>query len=162
MGGKPNNKDVKQQRHVKFKSDKAIAAAVKKKVHERLKAVEQVKAQGDEAEAYIMSIFQKMTGNKATIAATVNLPRQLPHPHGGGRAGRKRGRSVSPSKAPKSVEGEAQSKRRHGLQGHRQPPNSDHVIIALLGKIKGEHHDLAHLVPCVPKTGSGALCVVDK
>jgi hypothetical protein len=29
------------------------------------------------------------------------------------------------------------------------------VIVTLLGKIKGEHHDLAHLVPCVPTTGSG-------
>jgi hypothetical protein len=42
-----------------------------------------------------------------------------------------------------------------GLRRFRQPTNSDHVIIALLGKIKGKHHDLAHLVPCVPKTGSG-------
>jgi hypothetical protein len=42
-----------------------------------------------------------------------------------------------------------------GLRRHRQPIDSDHVIIALLGKIKGEHHDRAHLVPCVPKTGSG-------
>jgi hypothetical protein len=42
-----------------------------------------------------------------------------------------------------------------GLRRHRQPEASDHVIIALLGKIKGEHHDLAHLVPCVPITGSG-------
>jgi hypothetical protein len=42
-----------------------------------------------------------------------------------------------------------------GIRRHRQPETSDHVIIALLGKIKGEHHDLAHLVPCVPITGSG-------
>ena len=54
--------------------DKAIAAAVEKKVHKRLKAEEKVKAQDDEAEAYIMSIFQKMNGNKATVAAAVNLP----------------------------------------------------------------------------------------
>jgi hypothetical protein len=72
--GKPYNKDGKQQRNVKFKSDKAIAAAVKKRVHERLKAEEKVKTQSDEAEAYIMSIFQKMSGNKATVAAAVNLP----------------------------------------------------------------------------------------
>jgi hypothetical protein len=42
----------------------------------------------------------------------------------------------------------------NGLRRHHQPTDSDHVIIALLGKIKGEHHDLAHLVLCVPKTGS--------
>jgi hypothetical protein len=42
-----------------------------------------------------------------------------------------------------------------GLRRHRQPIDSDHAIIALLGNIKGEHHDLAHLVPCVTKTGSG-------
>ena len=29
------------------------------------------------------------------------------------------------------------------------------VIIALLGKIKGEHHDVAHLIPCIATTGSG-------
>jgi hypothetical protein len=72
--GKPYNKDRKQQRNVKFKSDKAIAAAVEKRVPKRLKAEEKVKTQSDEAEAYIMSIFQKMSGNKATVAATVNLP----------------------------------------------------------------------------------------
>jgi hypothetical protein len=72
--GKPYNKDGKQQRNVKFNSDKAIAAAVEKRVHERLKAEEKVKTQSDEAEAYIMSIFQKMSGKKATVAAAVNLP----------------------------------------------------------------------------------------
>jgi hypothetical protein len=72
--GKPYNKDGKQQRNVKFKLDKAIAAAVEKRVHEQIKAEVKVKAQGDEAEAYIMSIFQKMSGNKATVAAAVNLP----------------------------------------------------------------------------------------
>jgi hypothetical protein len=42
-----------------------------------------------------------------------------------------------------------------GLRWHRQSPSSDHVIVALLGKIKSEHHDLAHLIPCVQTTGSG-------
>jgi len=32
---------------------------------------------------------------------------------------------------------------------------NDYVIIALLGKIKGEHHDIAHLIPAVTKTKSG-------
>jgi hypothetical protein len=72
--GKPYNKDGKQQRNVKLKSDKAIAAAVKKRVQERLKAEEKVKAQGDKAKVYIMSSFRKTNGNKATVAAAVNLP----------------------------------------------------------------------------------------
>jgi hypothetical protein len=42
-----------------------------------------------------------------------------------------------------------------GLRRHRQPESSDHRIIALLGKIKGENHDLAHLVPCTRVTSSG-------
>jgi hypothetical protein len=67
--GRPNNKDGKPRRNVAFKSDKAIAAAVEKKVNERLKADERNKSQGDEAEAYIMSIFQKMNGTKATVSA---------------------------------------------------------------------------------------------
>jgi hypothetical protein len=72
--GKHNNSDGKQNRNVRFNSDKAIAAAVEKKVQQRLKAEEKTKTQGDEAEAYIMSIFQKMTAKKATVAAAVNLP----------------------------------------------------------------------------------------
>jgi hypothetical protein len=71
---KPYHKDGKQQRNVKFKSDKAIAAAVEKKVNKRLKDEEKEKTEGDQAEAYIMSIFQKMTANKATVAAAVVLP----------------------------------------------------------------------------------------
>jgi hypothetical protein len=63
-----------QQRNVKFKTDKAIAAAVDRKVNERLMAAEQTKVQSDEVEAYVMSIFQKMTGNKATVGAAVTLP----------------------------------------------------------------------------------------
>ena len=71
---KPYHKDGKQQRNVKFKSDKAIAATVEKKVNKRLKDEEKEKTEGDQAEAYIMSIFQKMTANKATVAAAVALP----------------------------------------------------------------------------------------
>jgi hypothetical protein len=32
---------------------------------------------------------------------------------------------------------------------------ADHCVIALLGKIQGENHDLAHLIPCVKTTSSG-------
>jgi hypothetical protein len=31
----------------------------------------------------------------------------------------------------------------------------DHVIIPLLGKVKGEHHTRQHLMPCVIETDSG-------
>jgi len=41
-----------------------------------------------------------------------------------------------------------------GLRKHWNQ-DRDYLIIPLLGKIKGEHHDLAHLIPCVPKTKSG-------
>lgn len=66
---------------MKYKStEKAIAAAVEKKVEERMKAQEKAVTQGNEAEAYIMSIFQKMSGTKATIAAAVNLPPVVAQP----------------------------------------------------------------------------------
>jgi hypothetical protein len=42
-----------------------------------------------------------------------------------------------------------------GLRRHRQLATSDHCVIALLGKIKGENHNLAHLIPCVKTTSSG-------
>ena len=44
--------------------NKVIAAAVEKKVAEKMKAMEQDKANGNEAEAYIMSIFQKYSAGK--------------------------------------------------------------------------------------------------
>lgn len=72
--GKPNNTDGKQQRRVKFKLYKAIAAAVEKKVNKQLKVKEQEEVQGKKAEAYIMSIFQKINASKATVAVAVNLP----------------------------------------------------------------------------------------
>eukprot|EP00978_Attheya_sp_CCMP212_P047630 scaffold422659_cov59-Attheya_sp.AAC.2 len=42
-----------------------------------------------------------------------------------------------------------------GLKRHLGDIHDKYVTIALLGKIKGEHHDLAHLLPCVPVTSSG-------
>ena len=33
--------------------------------------------------------------------------------------------------------------------------SSKYLIVALLGKIKGEHHDVAHLIPCTHMTDSG-------
>ena len=41
-----------------------------------------------------------------------------------------------------------------GLNKHWRSSN-DYIVIALLGRVKGEHHDLAHLIPCVTKTRSG-------
>lgn len=70
--GRPGNKSDKPRKNLK--SAKAMAAAVEKKVKERLKAEETKKSQSDETEAYIMSIFQKCQGSKASVAATVTLP----------------------------------------------------------------------------------------
>ena len=42
-----------------------------------------------------------------------------------------------------------------GLHRHRQFRNKEYFIIALRGKIKGEKHDLAHLIPCVNTTSTG-------
>jgi hypothetical protein len=42
-----------------------------------------------------------------------------------------------------------------GLRRLRGEGGDKYFIIALLGKIKGEHHDLAHLLPCVHTTSSG-------
>jgi hypothetical protein len=42
-----------------------------------------------------------------------------------------------------------------GLHKFNELENGNHIIIPLLGKIKGEHHDRCHLMPCVKTTGSG-------
>jgi hypothetical protein len=70
--GNHNAQAGKQQRNVRCKTDKSFAAVVEKKVHERYKTVEQETAKGLEDEAYIISIFQKLTGSKASVGA-VNL-----------------------------------------------------------------------------------------
>jgi len=41
-----------------------------------------------------------------------------------------------------------------GLRKHREKSN-EYVIIVLLGKLKGEHHDLQHLIPCCNRTSTG-------
>jgi len=41
-----------------------------------------------------------------------------------------------------------------GLNRHHSHTN-EYIVIALLGRIKGEHHDLAHLIPCANQTSSG-------
>ena len=42
-----------------------------------------------------------------------------------------------------------------GLHRHWKNGVDDHFIIALRGKIKGEHNARCHLLPCTPITGSG-------
>ena len=42
-----------------------------------------------------------------------------------------------------------------GLNRYWEPDRKDYIVIALLGKIKGESNDAAHLIPCVPITSSG-------
>eukprot|EP00978_Attheya_sp_CCMP212_P011834 scaffold29388_cov54-Attheya_sp.AAC.2 len=43
----------------------------------------------------------------------------------------------------------------YGLRRHANEGGDEYFVVALLGKIKGEHHDLAHLLPCVHVTDSG-------
>jgi hypothetical protein len=42
-----------------------------------------------------------------------------------------------------------------GLIAYQNKGGEDHLIITLLGKIKGEHKDRCHLIPCVHHTSSG-------
>jgi hypothetical protein len=42
-----------------------------------------------------------------------------------------------------------------GLRRNKNEGGDEYFVVALLGKIKGEHHDLAHLLPCVHVTDSG-------
>jgi hypothetical protein len=42
-----------------------------------------------------------------------------------------------------------------GLHRNANPPNNRYLLIALLGKVKGEHHDRCHLLPSVKDTSSG-------
>jgi len=42
-----------------------------------------------------------------------------------------------------------------GLNRHWNRMEDRYFVIALLGKVKGEHHDLAHLIPCALQTKSG-------
>ena len=43
----------------------------------------------------------------------------------------------------------------NGLRKYWNKERTDHIIIPLLGKVKGEHFDSAHLIPCVLMTSSG-------
>jgi len=42
-----------------------------------------------------------------------------------------------------------------GLNRHWDRMEERYFVIALLGKVKGEHHDLAHLIPCTLETKPG-------
>jgi len=42
-----------------------------------------------------------------------------------------------------------------GLNRHWKEENTNYIVIALLGKVKGEHHEFAHLIPCSPTMKSG-------
>jgi hypothetical protein len=41
------------------------------------------------------------------------------------------------------------------LRRHWKSTENTHVLVALRGKIKGEHHHRVHMIPCVPVTSSG-------
>jgi hypothetical protein len=51
---------------------------VTKEVAENMKVVEQTKTNGDEAEAYIMSIFKKDTGKASVSDVTAETPATIP------------------------------------------------------------------------------------
>ena len=64
----------------KYKTTEAIAAAVEKKVAEKMKAMDKEKSNGDDTEAYIMSIFQKFAATKdkkGQISATTVEPTHI-------------------------------------------------------------------------------------
>ena len=42
-----------------------------------------------------------------------------------------------------------------GHNYHWQERGSKYVVVDLLGKIKREHHDIAHIMQCIPVTSSG-------
>jgi hypothetical protein len=44
-----------------------------------------------------------------------------------------------------------------GLRKHQNMGGDNYIIIALRGKVKGEHADRCHLLPCCKQTGSGIL-----
>jgi hypothetical protein len=42
-----------------------------------------------------------------------------------------------------------------GMIANSQKGGADYFVVALLGKVKGEHHDRCHLLPCANTTSSG-------
>jgi hypothetical protein len=68
-GGKESKSSPKQ-----YNPEKAIASAVEKKFAERMKAIEKEKQGDAEAEGFIMSVFNKYTGNKVQIADATAKP----------------------------------------------------------------------------------------
>ena len=66
------------KKNVSFDTEKAIASAVTKQVAEKMKAVEKAKTNGDEAEAYIMSIFKKLSGSASVGDVTAETPAVVP------------------------------------------------------------------------------------
>jgi hypothetical protein len=77
-GGK--DKSNYQNKKPKYNNTKAIAAAVEKKVKEKLKAIEDDKTSGEEAAAFIMSVIQKHKGKDGKVLISdVNVdPAPLP------------------------------------------------------------------------------------
>jgi hypothetical protein len=68
-GGKDKSRDSKKP---KYDNTKAIAAAVEKKVAEKLKAIEDKKTSGEEAAAFIMSVIKKHSKDGKVIISDVS------------------------------------------------------------------------------------------
>jgi hypothetical protein len=69
-GSKDNSKDSKKP---KYDNNKAIAAAVEKKVAEKLKAIDDEKTSGEEAAAFIMSVIKKHSKDGKVVISDVNV-----------------------------------------------------------------------------------------
>jgi hypothetical protein len=72
------DKDSKKRPRVEFDQEKAITLAVTKQVTEKMKDVKQAKTNGDEAEAFIMSIFKKYTDKASISDVTAKTPTAAP------------------------------------------------------------------------------------
>jgi hypothetical protein len=71
--GKGDEGSKKRPREA-FDQEKAITSAVMKQVTEKMKDVKQAKTNGDEAEAYIMSIFKKYARKVSISDVTADTP----------------------------------------------------------------------------------------
>ena len=71
---KSDTQDLRKKPFVAFNTKKSIALSVTKQVAEKIKAVIQAKTNGNEVEAYIMSIFNKYAGKASVSGVTIKAP----------------------------------------------------------------------------------------
>jgi hypothetical protein len=123
-GGRKKSKhdDRTSKPTVRFDTEKAIASAVEKKVAERLKSIEHDKTQGDETEAYIMSIFQKYA--EKAKAATVKVSVTATPPPNALKATIKRAKNIQTVDGhPPALQASSVSSKRRQISKAMQPAN---------------------------------------